>query len=164
LLKQVGWLVAVALAVVVAVALVLFVWSRWLRPVATPVQASPAVTAVPGDVYIGKTSRDYMTAVVAGEPRAIKRCYQTIVDPEVVRAETLGRFASVPAAVLKVGAVHDEQAVSGRGASQPASSWSAVVTMEVTQASQVETFGVQVTGSYGANGAVVSSMADASAQ
>jgi len=56
------------------------------------------------------------------------------------------------------------QAVSGRGASQPASSWSAVVTMEVTQASQVEMFGVQLTGSYGANGSVVSSMADASAQ
>lgn len=150
---------------VVAIAVVIFIaWSWWTRPAVVPVQMSPTVTSVPGEVYIAQTARSYMTAIVEGEPRAIQRLRLENIDSGAVRAETLGRFASVPTAALKVGAVHDELSVSGNGNSQPPTLWSAVVTMEVTQASRVQTFGVELTGLYSANGSVDSSKAEASAQ
>ena len=161
--RYAGWITGGALAVVLLAALVFIVWQRSAKvPAPAPVAAS--VMALPGDAYIDQTARAYMAAIIAGEPRDIEHLRLAVVDAEVVRAETLGRFASLPAKSLRVVAVHDERAISGRGNGQPATNWTAIVTIGVTRASQVETFGVELAGSFSSHGTVDSSRAEASAR
>ena len=159
--RNTGLLVLAALVLVTA-GVFAFLYPLRGRPAALPAQSPAQVTALPGDPYIDSTARAYVQTVIGGNPDAIQRLCLSTIDPRSLRTETLGRFASVRARFLKAVAVHDEQAVSGNGDNNPATSWKAVVVVQVLKSSHVETFGVQVAGTYGTNGSVDSSHADPS--
>jgi len=123
------------------------------------VSNAPLVTTqpMPGDAYINQTVNAYVAVVISGDEERITRLRDTVIDPDALRKETLGRFASTPAKYLKVCSVHDECAYSGNGSAKPATHWSAVATIESRHAGKVETLDVRLRGTYASAGTVDSS-------
>jgi hypothetical protein len=163
-LRQSARLWLLGTAAVLAIGGAVFVMSHRGPTPSAPTPVALPISALPGDSYVDQSASAYVSAVIHGNPTAIQRLRLTTVDSDEVRSEVLGRFVSVPVKSLRVVGVHDERAVSGNGAGKPATSWSAVVTVQVLQGSRPATFGVQVAGKYGANGSVDSGRAESSAQ
>lgn len=152
---RVGWVFGVVAVLALALVLYVALSKRPQPPSAPPV----APLSVPGDAYIDQTAKDYVAVVIAGDTGRIQRLNSTVVDPEAARRDTLGGFASVPAKYLKVRAVRDERVYSGNGPAKPATSWSAVVTVESKRAGAPGTLDVQLNGTYGSPGTVDSAHA-----
>jgi hypothetical protein len=152
------WGVAGVLIIVAAIALY-SVLSKKPQMISAPMVTT---RPMPGDAYINQTVNAYIAAVISGDEGRITRLRDTVIDADAVRAETLGRFASIPVKYLKVRSVHEECAYSGNGAAAPATHWSAVATIESKRGGKVETLDAQLRGTYASAGTVDSSEAVAS--
>jgi hypothetical protein len=77
-----------------------------------------------------------------------------VIDAEEARTSALGKFASGKIDAFDIRSIHDERIASGNGPGSPATAWSAVATVDLTQAKSTHSLQIQLNGTYGSAGTV----------